>query len=376
MHNTKPKVTVNDDYIDLRNFDESHARNRGNSMSRKSPNRKNKSSIKSLYLKDEHLQKDKELINHGLKNLVTTYNKTKTRLEKNNQPRRIPCLNKKLPSEIRYTSCLEKPTDDQHSFKSKSDTSLNRDKIPIRNVSSSAPISLSKNITYSNAEKVEPFRNKFTMTGNEDLNDKIRVLTPSKRKPKPHSRSKSRDCDIRDTTKCVVQTPYQNGRKSNDCLNRPIDPRLKEKYSILHIPCVKRSWSIPIFSSKTSLHGNKCNDNVDRQTYLYDDGSEIESTYLTQKTNFNKECPREFTIVLFTMGAVCGILLASLLIYIIFGNDILHVFFKQREPPDASIKSYVKYVGGGLIYIITRFFKVMGEVLSIPVNKQEDYLGT
>ncbi|XP_072387878.1 uncharacterized protein [Diabrotica undecimpunctata] len=321
MHNTKPKVTVNDDYIDLRNFDESHARNRGNSMSRKSPNRKNKSSIKSLYLKDEHLQKDKELINHGLKNLVTTYNKTKTRLEKNNQPRRIPCLNKKLPSEIRYTSCLEKPTDDQHSFKSKSDTSLNRDKIPIRNVSSSAPISLS-------------------------------------------------------TTKCVVQTPYQNGRKSNDCLNRPIDPRLKEKYSILHIPCVKRSWSIPIFSSKTSLHGNKCNDNVDRQTYLYDDGSEIESTYLTQKTNFNKECPREFTIVLFTMGAVCGILLASLLIYIIFGNDILHVFFKQREPPDASIKSYVKYVGGGLIYIITRFFKVMGEVLSIPVNKQEDYLGT
>lgn len=46
----------------------------------------------------------------------------------------------------------------------------------------------------------------------------------------------------------------------------------------------KRTWTIPVFSHKSSmLNGCKNLDHTDRQTYLYDDGTEIDSTYVEEK---------------------------------------------------------------------------------------------
>lgn len=46
----------------------------------------------------------------------------------------------------------------------------------------------------------------------------------------------------------------------------------------------KRTWTIPIFSHKpATLNGCKNFDHTDRQTYLYDDGTEIDSLYVEEK---------------------------------------------------------------------------------------------
>lgn len=48
---------------------------------------------------------------------------------------------------------------------------------------------------------------------------------------------------------------------------------------MLKIPW-KRRWTLPIFSP--SAAGN-INDNIDRKTYIYDDGSEVDSLYVEEK---------------------------------------------------------------------------------------------
>lgn len=59
------------------------------------------------------------------------------------------------------------------------------------------------------------------------------------------------------------------------------DRRLTEKYSLLKIPW-KRSHTLPICNSRPSLtanqeYYNRIREYSDQKTYLYDDGSEVDS---------------------------------------------------------------------------------------------------
>lgn len=78
--------------------------------------------------------------------------------------------------------------------------------------------------------------------------------------------------------------------------------------------------------------------------------------------------PSQLMAILFVLGAACGIFLASILIYLIFGNNLIQIFFKPREAPEPGFKSYFKVLGGSIIYVITSIFSTVGRVLSIPVS--------
>ncbi|KAJ8935455.1 hypothetical protein NQ314_012875, partial [Rhamnusium bicolor] len=255
------------------------------------------------------------LINCGLKKLVTSYNATA-----NTYPQK-QVLNKKK------CRTKEKSMFDPR-FRSKKTTNIEVE---------------------STKNKFEPHKNKCTMTKNEKHEG--RIIKPRKNHNTDHSHKYTRMKD------CQENQQY-------------LDPRLCEKYSVLKMPW-KRTWTIPVFSPKSStLMTNRGFDNFDRQTYLYDDGTEIDSVYIEGKKKqiFSKAFQNQCMALLFLGGSLCGIILVSLLIWFIFGNDFFHMFFKTREPHEGFVKHSVKYIGGGIIYLITTFFKTLGKVLAIPVS--------
>ncbi|XP_057669987.1 uncharacterized protein LOC130902139 isoform X2 [Diorhabda carinulata] len=361
-----PKVTVNEDYVDLRNYNVD-APKKTSIRKKKSPRKKSKSPLRTFRIKNEGPRSEKELINCGLRNLVTSFNVNAGMYQNQATPRNKSCLSENSKVDYRSRRASLGVHDECLSLKSKSDLSVSNKKISVEHVCSSTPVFRSKKTNVVSGERVEPHKHKCTMTNKDDV-ENAKIVLP--RKQRTRVRSRSKDFHITDSTQCVVDTPYENGRQSKEHLNMSVDPRLKEKYSILKMPCWKRSWTIPVFSRKGSMQNYNSTDNFDAQTYLYDEGSELDSLFVKKKSFFSKVFPVECLIVLSVMGAACGILLASLLIYIIYGNNVLQVFFKPREVPESSVKSYIKFIGGGLIYIITKLFRTLGDILSIPVQQK------
>lgn len=193
----------------------------------------------------------------------------------------------------------------------------------------------------------EPVVNKYTMTKQDDVIDGLTI------NPRTRSRSQSK-------TRC----------KSRE-FKKLADPRLCEKYSVLRVPW-QRSWTLPAFAVKPSLVGkDDLLDHSDRQTYLYDEGTEMDSLYLEDKqTNMcGKTLHKQCMLFLFFCGTICGILLVSFLIWFVFGNNFIGSFFKPRKVEEGRITRSFKFLGGGLIYVITRIFESLGYVLALPTQK-------
>ncbi|KAJ8936035.1 hypothetical protein NQ318_015441, partial [Aromia moschata] len=111
-------------------------------------------------------------------------------------------------------------------------------------------------------------------------------------------------------------------------------------------------------------------DNFDRQTYLYDDGTEIDSVYVEDhQKDFCKALQQQCMTILYMGGSMCGVVLVSLLIWFIFGYDFFDIFLRPQEIQDNGITYYFKYLGGGIIYFITSIFRTIGNVLTMPTQQ-------
>ncbi|XP_074042478.1 uncharacterized protein isoform X2 [Leptinotarsa decemlineata] len=364
-------IPVNEEYLDLRKCPENNKISSKKSLAETiASRRRNSASIRKSALRADGLRYEKELINCGLKKLVTSYNATASMYERKNSPapKRKISLRENSMCDPRFRRLVV--PEEKVCLKSQSELSMLPRKLNVEPNCPSTPVFQSKKT--SNIEigeelsRVEPTKNKCTMTKNvEDCESK--ALSPRV----THQRSKSRDfyrymsanSPVEST---LVATPLQQLNKPTD---RYVDCRLQEKYSVLKMPW-RRTWTIPVFSPKsTSTYNKHGGDNFDRQTYLYDDGTEIDSSYMEgQNKQFSNAIQNQCVTLFLIGGSVCGILLVSLLIWLVFGHNLLHYLFTPRET-DHSMKAHIKYVAGGIINLVTTFFHVIGTVLTIPTHQ-------
>ncbi|CAH1981804.1 unnamed protein product [Acanthoscelides obtectus] len=85
-----------------------------------------------------------------------------------------------------------------------------------------------------------------------------------------------------------------------------VDRKLSESYCPNKTIEWKRSWTLPVFTPKTeSKRKNADADNFDRTTYLYDDGTDIDSACLQSDKNkiIGQEPCTSMVGTLCTMGA-------------------------------------------------------------------------
>ncbi|CAH1101423.1 unnamed protein product [Psylliodes chrysocephalus] len=368
--NQKPKITIDEDYLDLRDQSET-LDSKKSSTGQRSSSRKNKSPVRTLNLKNEglHYEKDYDpsrLINCGLRKLVTSYNNTANQHQRSYGAKRKN-WNTAHTCDPRFQRYVE--NEHKQCLKSQSELSVIKT-LNMEPVSSSTPLfNNSNNSPNENSKEKESAKNRTTQLSNNDSKEFLEV--PIKKSVKKQISGETDNIEKNVTTINGVNT-YK--AVANDPLKRNIDPRLKNKYSILKKGPWKRSWTIPVFASKYNLTNKNHCDDSDRQTYLYDDGSELDSSYVEGKHKqfVKKGIPSQLMAILFVLGAACGIFLASILIYLIFGNNLIQIFFKPREAPEPGFKSYFKVLGGSIIYVITSIFSTVGRVLSIPtVNVYE-----
>nr|CAH7723805.1 unnamed protein product [Callosobruchus chinensis]CAH7727028.1 unnamed protein product [Callosobruchus chinensis] len=77
---------------------------------------------------------------------------------------------------------------------------------------------------------------------------------------------------------------------------------------------------------------------------------------------------KQFVVLLFIVGSLCGFSLASLCIRQLFGNQLLDILLKPR-PKEYRITKYFNYVGNQIVHIITTIFDKLGKVLVLPSHK-------
>nr|CAI5864786.1 unnamed protein product [Callosobruchus analis] len=152
-----------------------------------------------------------------------------------------------------------------------------------------------------------------------------------------------------------------------------VDPKLSESYCPNKTIEWKRSWTLPVFSPKSQPTQKQTpGDNFDRTTYLYDDGTDIDSSFL--QTDRNKIMDQEpctsmqFMVLLFIVGSLCGFLLVSLCIWLLFGNELVDILLKPR-PKEYRITKYFNYLGKQILHIITTIFEKLGKVLVLPAQQ-------
>lgn len=309
-----------------------------------------KTSKRVVDLNNEGLGYKKELINCGLKKLAKFYNATANVYQRQNNSvkvRQTGKLKEKSNTDPRFRKIVV-ISQEKDQLKSQSDFSLKaRDPgtfVQCLSPNSTSIIQTKKSEFIDN--KIETVINKYTMTKADEREG--RPVTAGQR-----SRSQSRTRSICKEYKKLA------------------DPRLCEKYSVLKMPWQK-SWTLPAFTTKSPSRVKYDNlDNSDRQTYLFDDGTEIDSLYLEEKkTNVCGKTPhKQCMLILFVFGSVCGILLVSLLIWFIFGNNFFSTFFKPRKIKEGALKKSFKLLGGGLVYFITKIIEKLGYVLALPTQK-------
>ncbi|CAG9864263.1 unnamed protein product [Phyllotreta striolata] len=308
--NQSPKITINEDYLDLREQSESFK----NPLRSGAAWKRKKSTGVAPNLPNEGLQHEKELIDYGLRKLVTSYNNNK----KSYATKRKNYANH---TNIGY--------EQKDYMKAQSELSVHNNSAVSSNNSST-----------------------FAKKNKKDCELDYTHKTSQKRS---YSKSKDDNIDTEVGTIDGINT-YRTAENT--------DARLKDKYTILRkTPTWKRSWTIPVFASKYNLTNDKELPS-DRQTYLYDDNSEMDSSYVeTRQGSFAKnKVPNQLIAVLFALGAACGIFLASVLIYLIFGNNLVQMFFEPKKIPERGPMDYLKPI----LYAITSFFSTVGRILSLP----------
>nr|CAI5845967.1 unnamed protein product [Callosobruchus analis] len=76
---------------------------------------------------------------------------------------------------------------------------------------------------------------------------------------------------------------------------------------------------------------------------------------------------KQFMLV-FIVGSLCGFLLVSLCIWLLFGNELVDILLKPR-PKEYRITKYFNYLGNQIIHIITTLFEKLGKVLELPAQQ-------
>ncbi|KAJ8926014.1 hypothetical protein NQ315_009869, partial [Exocentrus adspersus] len=301
---------------------------------------------------------EKELINCGLKKLVTSYNATTGHNSRQLGNKKKTQSKEKSKYDPRFRRFLVH--DEKSYVKSQSEISI----VPKRAdtaITTSTPIFPSKKTSDLKSQQIRHGHdNKFTMTKTGSYQDHGAKLRKHQLQ-RPVTAAYAEE----------IKKGYPPLHMEYTVNQQSIDPRLCQKYSILKLPW-KRSWTIPVFSHKSSImNGLRNADHIDRQTYLYDDGTEIDSAYADdkQKQIISSVFQSQFVGILFLVGSLCGILLVSLLIWFIFGFDFFHIFFKRRDIQEAPIRRYVKYVGGGTMHLITNLFRILRRVLTTPTQQ-------
>ncbi|KAF7278196.1 hypothetical protein GWI33_008690 [Rhynchophorus ferrugineus] len=274
------------------------------------------------------------------------------------KPRSNPKFNSKTLSKLSdktksYNySTLKRTPQDVQGFKSVSE--LTTAKKELDTISSSSPI-LSGNNEESFLAKKEPYQNKFTMT-------KSRVNEHKKDKIKSRFSVENEDL-LEDLTRDPVL----------ESLDEPPwkDKRLTEKYSLLQVPW-KRSRTFPLFSVSSSMKtavDNVPENSSDKKTYLYDDGSEIDSTYFDAKRllSDSHRVQSHWLTLLQLSSYLCALLITSLLIWLLSDNSLFSVMVMPKQPEN-PLKKFLKLFGGGALNLFTRFIRLFGTVLAIPTQ--------
>ncbi|KAH1000870.1 hypothetical protein HUJ04_013149 [Dendroctonus ponderosae] len=154
------------------------------------------------------------------------------------------------------------------------------------------------------------------------------------------------------------------------------DQRLIEKYSLLKIPW-KRSHTLPLCASKPSMalkqdFLRKLKQQCDKKTYLYDDGTDIDSTmHIDLKTSqvFQARLSPGLNI----SAHIWALLLIGLVVWFMWGNKLYNLL--APKPPESPFKRYMKYAGGSIFYTISSIIRFIGRILAIPVSDDRDVLG-
>ncbi|CAH1981806.1 unnamed protein product [Acanthoscelides obtectus] len=358
MHDQQaPKVVVNEDYVDLRRKSsrktiESSKRSHVSSSSQHN---------ESNYLQTNGLRHEKELINCALKKLATSYT---TNLNKH-QKQGTPSVNQ---LRVKEKSMIEPTRQKRHSIshegsglKSQSDISFCN--VLKKNQDNSGIFRRKCSVTNISEPEVTSVKTVSKNTGH--IEKKCASKKDENRRHSRHQRAKSKDFNDYHATTYV-------------------DRKLSESYCPNKTIEWKRSWTLPVFTPKTeSKRKNADADNFDRTTYLYDDGTDIDSACLQSDKNKiigQEPCTsmvgtlctmafeKQFMVLLFIIGSLCGFLLVSLCIWLLFGNELLDVLLKPR-PKQYRIAKYFNYLGNGITRIITAIFGKIGQVLVMPVQQ-------
>lgn len=306
-------------------------------------------------MNSEGLRYEKELINCGLKKLANSINTTVNTYPQHNaaRNRKKGKLRERSATNPRLRKVAVVPHE-KSQLKSHSDYSLAaRDqeddiKVCCTNHQSTPAIQTKRNGQIET--KPEHFVSKYTMTKPNDLNEGLTFISKKKRSVPP------------------LEHPSDNEEsvKAQEIMGF-------EKLKVLKKEPYRRSWTLPEWKmqSRYDRVEETTDKNSDRQTYLYDDGTEIDSEYIQEKQQqFNNRTPhKQCIVILFFCGSVCGILLVSLLIWFMFGNNLLSLFLKPRKVSQGGVSKSFKYLGGGLIYILTRIFENVGYLLALPTQK-------
>nr|CAH7740893.1 unnamed protein product [Callosobruchus chinensis] len=205
----------------------------------------------------------------------------------------------------------------------------------------------------------------------------VKSTSKKDEKRRQHQRGKSKDINEKqqESGDLNVQKNFEVYHAANY-----VDPKLSESYCPNKIIEWKGSWTLPVFlpKSKSKLK-HTSSDNFDRTTHLHDGDSNFLQTS-KNKTMDQEPCTsmvstlctmalgKQFVVLLFIVGSLCGFSLVSLCIRQLFGNQLLDILLKPR-PKEYRITKYFNYVGNQIVHIITTIFDKLGKVLVLPSHK-------
>ncbi|XP_048518271.1 uncharacterized protein LOC109545659 isoform X2 [Dendroctonus ponderosae] len=330
MQNSQLKIVYNDDCVDLRGG-------------------LNPTKRMMLELEPRSAQEARnEIVNSALKKLAKTYHSnTQT------NPRWKPRVRERT-----YDVPLKrKISGGRAGIKSKSEllTAMKK-RQKCRNPSSSSPV-IQLSGRGDVASQLAPSKNTFTMA------------KPTRADNQERSKGKTLIKD-KSLERLVDQLPTDNSSQEITRNHYWKDQRLIEKYSLLKIPW-KRSHTLPLCASKPSMalkqdFLRKLKQQCDKKTYLYDDGTDIDSTmHIDLKTSqvFQARLSPGLNI----SAHIWALLLIGLVVWFMWGNKLYNLL--APKPPESPFKRYMKYAGGSIFYTISSIIRFIGRILAIPTHQ-------
>ncbi|KAL1502255.1 hypothetical protein ABEB36_007422 [Hypothenemus hampei] len=172
-------------------------------------------------------------------------------------------------------------------------------------------------------------------------------------------------------------TIRKSSQMNNKLLRNPLwkDRNVIRKCSMLTVPW-KRSHTMPVCSTKPSAiarkeYSTKLAKTLDDKTYLYDDGTDIDSVYfqLKQSTNI-KGMQFQLLTVLNVCSYICAFLILTLLAWFLMGSKLYKMFLPETPPnPWTKHLKYLKYISGGIFHTISNIIKFVANLFAIPTDQ-------